>query len=876
MDADFGTLRPPGMAAGGDFSVRWTGDIQIPTTGTYGFGTPIAGSNTGWAEVYIDDRGVSAGQVTSGPKGTIALTAGRHRMTVMFHTTKSGSTTQPAGVYVRYTPPGVTGLYAPTGMLVPRYNLATSSSVDDSTAGSPPGSTRTSYQNPSNLLATSQAVDPTGLDLVSGSDFGARGDGNFYRLKSSTMPSGEATTYGYYGASETVAATGCGGTTAWPQRGGLDTTTNPDGRVERQIRDDHGRQIASRTDGDAGWVCTSYDDRGRPTSVTYPDRTVTSDYAVAGDPLVTSVSDPAGTITTRVDLLGRTVSYTDAKNQTSTTTYDQAGRVTATAGPQGPVAFTYDAGGRETSQSWDGAVVAQVTYDAHFDLASVAYPTGAGNGGNGTTLTVGRDADGRTDSLTATGPGGVITSDQVASASGSGYSQSGRVVAERVDATSGAATSTFAYDTAGRLTDASVTTGSGGGSSTLHYVYGTTPGCGAGAMADPGADSNRSSVTIDGATTDYCYGPGDRLASTSGATPVGTVGYDGHGNTTTLGGDTYNWDDADRHTSTTAGATTVTYQRDATDRVVDRTAAGTTVAYSYATGGDSPVAVLDNTGAVTARMVGLPGGVTVTRQASGDTWSYPNIHGDVTATTNNTGTKVGATLRYDPFGNPLTGVADDLPGDYDYAWLGTKTRPVEHQGGLRPTIEMGARPYDPQLGRFLTVDPIPGGSANNYDYTNQNPVNGTDLTGMYMPCGATGTANCNHGHQGAIAGVARQNARLRREGIEKYVGHQGAPSLRVAAISAYTSPHAGLLSTSRTVGKAAWDMVKVGASTIRPLANLIIEAHEMAIACQTGGAAGAYVGLYTALYTGPEAPVIGGGVGCIAGAGYVVIIHRTR
>jgi hypothetical protein len=196
------------------------------------------------------------------------------------------------------------------------------------------------------------------------------------------------------------------------------------------------------------------------------------------------------------------------------------------------------ADGRVTSQSWDGAVVARVSYDAHFDLASVAYPTGAGNGGNGTSLTVGRDAEGRTDSLTATGPGGTLTSDQVASGSGSGYSQSGRVVAERVDATSGAATSTFAYDTAGRVTDASVATG-GGGSSTLRYVYGTTAGCAGGAMVDPGADSNRSAVTIDGATTDYCYGPGDRLTSTSGAAAVGAVGYDVHGNTNSLGGDSY-------------------------------------------------------------------------------------------------------------------------------------------------------------------------------------------------------------------------------------------------------------------------------------------------------------------------------------------------
>jgi hypothetical protein len=43
---------------------------------------------------------------------------------------------------------------------------------------------------------------------------------------------------------------------------------------------------------------------------------------------------------------------------------------------------------------------------------------------------------------------------------------------------------------------------------------------------------------------------------------------------------------------------------------------------------------------------------------------------------------------------------------------------------------MGARPYDPSLGRFYAVDRVDGGSLNSYDYCNQDPINCYDLNGL--------------------------------------------------------------------------------------------------------------------------------------------------
>ena len=118
----------------------------------------------------------------------------------------------------------------------------------------------------------------------------------------------------------------------------------------------------------------------------------------------------------------------------------------------------------------------------------------------------------------------------------------------------------------------------------------------------------------------------------------------------------------------------------------------------------------------------------VTKQGADEVWSYPNIHGDVVATADDSGAKQGATLSYDPDGNTAT-VPDNATGAFDYGWLGQHQRPLEHQNGLLDTVEMGARQYLPSLGRFLEVDPIEQGSANEYDYVSGDPLNGLDLDG---------------------------------------------------------------------------------------------------------------------------------------------------
>jgi RHS repeat-associated protein len=174
--------------------------------------------------------------------------------------------------------------------------------------------------------------------------------------------------------------------------------------------------------------------------------------------------------------------------------------------------------------------------------------------------------------------------------------------------------------------------------------------------------------------------------------------------------------------------------------VVARTDASGTVRYAHRGPGDSPSATLDDQDVPVEATVALAGGAVLTRRfvvapplAVTDVWSYPDVGGHTAATATYAGSLLGLPVlvgttshSYTPDG---TGPPpDNSDGDYDYGWLGSHQRPTDH--GLPTTVvQMGARPYAPSLGRFLSVDPIEAGSCNDYDYVCGDPVNGLDLTG---------------------------------------------------------------------------------------------------------------------------------------------------
>lgn len=165
--------------------------------------------------------------------------------------------------------------------------------------------------------------------------------------------------------------------------------------------------------------------------------------------------------------------------------------------------------------------------------------------------------------------------------------------------------------------------------------------------------------------------------------------------------------------------------------------------------------MIDRGSSWSRNVVGIDGGLAAIQDSAGGTiLQLSNLHGDITATASPDpeATKLLAMFESDEFGNPKQA------GVMKYGWLGAKQRRTELSSGV---IQMGVRSYVPALGRFLTPDPILGGSDNAYDYANQDPVNNFDLAGTACKKGNARKKDCRSAQQRAEAGVRSVVNKLR-------------------------------------------------------------------------------------------------------------------
>jgi RHS repeat-associated protein len=167
-------------------------------------------------------------------------------------------------------------------------------------------------------------------------------------------------------------------------------------------------------------------------------------------------------------------------------------------------------------------------------------------------------------------------------------------------------------------------------------------------------------------------------------------------------------------------------------RLTQRTKDGaeTTIYLGYRGPSDRIAYMKDSSGEIFHKTSSAPGISAYAQKGPDGTWRvFSKLYdqrGDTTALVNHLGTLV-MTQSYADYG------AQKNSPSIPYGFLGSYARLHISQTGLDL---LGARYYNPHLGRFLSKDPIEGGSANAYEYAGGDPINRVDPSGRFFSINA--------------------------------------------------------------------------------------------------------------------------------------------
>jgi len=209
----------------------------------------------------------------------------------------------------------------------------------------------------------------------------------------------------------------------------------------------------------------------------------------------------------------------------------------------------------------------------------------------------------------------------------------------------------------------------------------------------------------------------------------------------------------------TTGVGTVSFGYDALGRRVRKTLGSITTGYIYS--GDNLVAEVDGGTPTTplAEYTYYPGvdqPYSLRRRMRSDSVFYyaQDFPGNVVGLVSGAQSLV-AQYKYKPYGVDNGSSPGTVPNPFRFA-----ARQLDSETGL---YYMRARYYDPQLGRFVSEDPIGlAGGINAYVYAGDNPVNGRDPSGECHPqkesapahpTGGGGDCGGDGGGGGATGGV---------------------------------------------------------------------------------------------------------------------------
>ncbi|MFF2189911.1 RHS repeat-associated core domain-containing protein [Streptomyces sp. NPDC058155] len=552
--------------------------------------------------------------------------------------------------------------------------------------------------------------------------------------KDFSTPDGKKDTFAYDTSGNTLAVTtsgAAGGSRGYtynkaaPTCGGFEgqrcTAKDLNGKTTSFTYDSKGNLAKAAPPAPMGATTYTYDGLGRPESVT-DGRGIKSVYVYDSRDRVTQVSSPNSTVrytwdgdgnqTSRTDASGTTRWDFDGLNRESVRTlqngaqtavaYTPGGEVDHYTDPNGTTDYTWDAAGRLTELKDPANKTTAYGYNNNDKRTKTTYP-------GGTAQSVTLDNSGRPTAIKAVSGTTTLIDLGYTYGYGTGGATDGTKIRARTDKAA-ARTIAYTYDAQERLTYAKETDTAGTRTASWLYCFdkaGNVTHLNSGPVTtcpttDTYSYNDASQLTArDGSTTGWSYDPAgnERAADPASGTARSAQTWSDHSQLTNI--------------TTTGSARDLVHAGTTND---ERTKLSDTWFHTTALGLTGTT-----TGSTDTGFIREPAGTLNSMRTGGKSHYYlTDATGNVLGLVNDTGTRTH-TYAYSPTGAPRTTPTETVVQPYRYA--GAYADPT----GL---YKMGARYYDPSLGRFTQPDPS-GQEQNPYLYAGGDPINNTDPTGLW-------------------------------------------------------------------------------------------------------------------------------------------------
>ena len=574
------------------------------------------------------------------------------------------------------------------------------------------GVTQYAYDLVGNLITVTDALGKTTQYTY---------DANGNRIKSKN-PLGNTTSFSYDALDRLIQTADPLGNTAktdYDALGRKTKVTDANSKVTTFAYDALGH-LTKATDANGGTVTYVYDAAGNRTSMTDPNNHTTI-YTYDALNRMVQVKEPSnGVYQNTYDAVGNLLTRKDPNGKTITYTYDALSRRTGISYTTGsPVAFSYDANGNRTGMT-DGLGTSTYIYD---DLNRMTSATDA----YGKAVAYSYDANGNRASMTYPGSKTVsyaydandrlkTVTDWLAHVTTYSYDDAGNLLGTT---NPNGTTAAYTYDTAGRLTALA----NAKADTTIISSYGLTL---------DGVGNHTKSTQVEplmpvlaAQNLSYAYDSDNRL------TTVGTTActYDANGNLTSRGTDAFAYDIENRLIQATVSGTASQYQYDGIGNRKAAVTAAVTKRFILDINGSLSHVLADTDGSGTVNAYYIYGRGLVSRIAASGTaalYYHYDVRGSTVALSDASGNLTDQ-YAYDPFGK-IANIQGTTANPFKYVG---KYGVMDEGNGL---AYIRARYFSPELGRFITKDPLTGTdgdsqSLHRYVYALNNPIMMIDISG---------------------------------------------------------------------------------------------------------------------------------------------------